>query len=469
MFLIDKYIPKSIDDIFFNQSIYDMLKIMAEDDSIPHLLFYGKKGCGKKTMVNIFMHLLFGDSINNIRKVQYNISSSCNNDDSVEEFIQSFHHIFIEPTGNNHDRYLIHDIIKLYLSKIGYNVIKSKHKFKLIVINNVDIMSESVQFSLRRTIEQYSNDCRFILIANSISKVVEPLSSRCKCIGIKSPDLNEIIDYSYFISQKENINLSLDQLAYIIQQYNGDIKNVLWRLDLYKLNYIYIDEIKNLFKNIQENFNLIQIEFNYDSYINELETYNKENIFIIKNINRYIIKFSKILFDDIIKKIKNYLPDNTKTTYYTSPEKFINNITKSNFKKISYKNIDKKLKIETLMFNIKTSYHQILTHIKLLDPILSKDKSVNELYNLIKKCDLKYIDEIRNIIFNLLITNIKGSDIIKYLLDIIINDEKLYSNKKIKIIEVCKDTEYGIIKGRREINQFDNLIISIINILTSYN
>jgi len=469
MFLIDKYIPKSVDNIFFNKSIYEMLKIMAEDDSIPHLLFYGKKGCGKKTMVNIFMHLLFGDSINNVRKVQYNISSSCNNDDSIEEFTQSFHHILIEPTGNNHDRYLIHDIIKLYLSKIGYNVIKSKHKFKLIVINNVDIMSESVQFSLRRTIEQYSNDCRFILIANSISKVVEPLSSRCKCIGIKSPDLNEIIDYSYFISQKENIDLSLDQLAYIIQQYNGDIKNILWRLDLYKLNYIYIEEIKSLFKIIQDNFNLINIDFNYDTYITELELYNNENKFIIKNINRYIIKFSKHLFDNILEKIKNYLPDNTKTTYYASPEKFINNMTKSNFKKILYKNIDKKLKIETLMFNIKTCYHQILSHIKLLDPILSKDKSLNELYKLIKKCDLKYIDEIRNIIFNLLITNIKGSDIIKYLLDIIINDEKLYSNKKIKIIEICKDTEYGIIKGRREINQFDNLIISIINILTSYN
>jgi len=469
MFLIDKYIPKSIDDIFFNKYIYEMLKIMAEDDSIPHLLFYGKKGCGKKTMVNIFMKLLFGDSINNVRKVQYNISSSCNNDDSVEEFTQSFHHILIEPTGNNHDRYLIHDIIKLYLSKIGYNVIKSKHKFKLIVINNVDIMSESVQFSLRRTIEQYSNDCRFILIANSISKVVEPLSSRCKCIGIKSPDLNEIIDYSYTISQKENIDLSLDQLAYIIQQYNGDIKNVLWRFDLYKLNYIYIDEIKNLFKIIQENLNILNIDFSYDSYVDELELYNRENKFILKNINRYIIKFSKLLFDEIIGKIKTYLPDNTKNTYFTSPETFINNITKSNFKKISYKNADKKLKIETLIFNIKTAYHQILTHIKLLDPILSKDKSLNELYSLIKKCDLKYIDEIRNIIFNLLITNIKGSDIVKYLLEIIINDEKLYSNKKIKIIEVCKDTEYGIIKGRREINQFDNLIVSIINILTSYN
>ena len=285
----------------------------------------------------------------------------------------------------------------------------------------------------------------------------------------QSPDLNEIIDYSYTISQKENIDLSLDQLAYIIQQYNGDIKNVLWRFDLYKLNYIYIDEIKNLFKIIQENLNILNIDFSYDSYVDELELYNRENKFILKNINRYIIKFSKLLFDEIIGKIKTYLPDNTKNTYFTSPETFINNITKSNFKKISYKNADKKLKIETLIFNIKTAYHQILTHIKLLDPILSKDKSLNELYSLIKKCDLKYIDEIRNIIFNLLITNIKGSDIVKYLLEIIINDEKLYSNKKIKIIEVCKDTEYGIIKGRREINQFDNLIVSIINILTSYN
>ena len=44
---------------------------------------------------------------------------------------------------------------------------KSKHNFKLVVINNVDIMSESVQFSLRRTIEQYSDQCRFIIISNS--------------------------------------------------------------------------------------------------------------------------------------------------------------------------------------------------------------------------------------------------------------------------------------------------------------
>ena len=176
MFYIDKYIPDNIDDIFFHRDIYEMLKIMSSDSSIPHLLFHGSNGSGKKTMVNIFMKMLFGDSINSIKDVKYNVSGSGNNE-TEEEFKQSYHHIFIEPKGNNHDRYLIHDVIKVYVSKARVikvidPKIKNIHNFKIVVINNVDIMSESVQFSLRRTIEQYSEQCRFILISNSISKVI---------------------------------------------------------------------------------------------------------------------------------------------------------------------------------------------------------------------------------------------------------------------------------------------------------
>jgi replication factor C subunit 3/5 len=466
MFFIDKYIPKKYDDIFFHQTIYDTLKIMADDDSIPHLLFHGPKGSGKKTMVNIFMHMLFGDSIYNVRKVPYIISGSCNNE-TVEEFIQSFHHILIKPTGNNHDRYLIHDVIKLYLSKIGYNVIKSRHKFKLIVITNVDIMSESVQFSLRRTIEQYSNQCRFIIISNSISKVVEPLSSRCKCINVRSPDILDIIDYTYYISRHEQIPIYLDQLSYIITEYKGNIKNILWRLEIYKLNNIYITEIENLFDEIKNIFAYININLDFDKYKQEIKILNKENKFLIQSINKYIERVGTELFDSILKSITKYLPEITKNKYYKNPQTFINNMTKSNFKQIQYNNVDKKQKFDMMMFKIKTLYHQILIHIKLLDPIISRDKLILELYLLIKKCDLKYINDIRNIIFNLLITNIDGTEIIKLLLQTIINDERLYPNKKHKLIEVCKDAEYGICKGRREINQFDNLIISIINIITT--
>jgi replication factor C subunit 3/5 len=136
MFFIDKYVPKNEEEFVFHKDIYNILKIMSEDDSIPHVIFHGSSGTGKKTMVNLFMKMLFGDSILNHKNLAYNVSGS-GNTTTVEEFEQSFHHIFIEPKGNNHDRYLIHDVIKLYIGKTRCNLFKTKHKFKLVIINNI--------------------------------------------------------------------------------------------------------------------------------------------------------------------------------------------------------------------------------------------------------------------------------------------------------------------------------------------
>jgi DNA polymerase III delta prime subunit len=466
MFYVDKYIPKNINDIFFHEQIYELLEIMANDDSVPHLLFHGPPGCGKKTMVNIFMQLLFGETINTVRNVSYNVSGS-GNMVTVEEFAQSFHHIFIEPKGNNHDRYLIHDVIKVYVGRASYNIIKSKYNFKLVVINNVDIMSESVQFSLRRTIEQYSDQCRFIIISNSISKVIDPLASRCLCINVKSPNINDIVDYTFHIAKLENISITLDRLSYIISKYNGNIKNVLWLLQIFKINEHYINNISDCFDKLKILFEKLNINFEYEQYLNDIKNHNDNNMFIYKNINKFVNKFGYSLYDFIIKNIKQYISVQSFNTYYNTPQNFINTITKTNYKMIKYQNAEKKIKIDDILFKIKNIYHELLLHIKLLSPILTSEYAIYRLYKYIKTGDLKNINNIRNIIFNLLITNISGTNIIKLLLNEIINDDKLRHYKKIKIINICKDAEYGIIKGRREINQFDNLIVSIINIITS--
>lgn len=466
MFYVDKYIPQTIEEIFFHEKIYELLKIMANDDSVPHLLFHGPQGCGKKTMVNIFMQLLFGDTINIVRNVSYNVSGS-GNMVTVEEFSQSFHHIFIDPKGNNHDRYLIHDVIKVYVGRASYNIIKSKHNFKLVVINNVDIMSESVQFSLRRTIEQYSEQCRFIIISNSISKVIEPLASRCLCINVKSPNINEIIDYTFHIATLENITITLDMLSYIVTKYNSNIKNVLWLLQIFKINEYYINNITDCFDKLKNLFEKIKIDFNYDEYLNNIKKHNNENMFIYKNINKFVNKIGYSLYDFIITNLKQYITPQMFNIYFNTPQNFINTITKTNFKTIKYQNVEKKIKIDDIIFKIKNLYHELLLHIKLLYPLLTSEHAIYRLYRYIKTGDLKLINNIRNIIFNLLITNISGTNIIKLLLNEIINDDKLRHNKKIKIINICKDAEYGIIKGRREINQFDNLLVSIINIIIS--
>ncbi len=466
MFFIDKYIPNTIDDIFFHREIYNMLEIMSNDSSIPHLLFHGPYGSGKKTMVKIFMEMLFGKSVHQVKNVKYIVSGSVNNE-TEEEFKQSFHHIFIEPKGNNHDRYLIHDVIKVYVSKARYNLVESKHNFKLVVINNIDIMSESVQFSLRRTIEKYSDQCRFILISNSISKVINPIISRCKCVLVKSPQENDIVDYSYHIAKKENINMTIDRVGYILQLYNGNIKNVLWRLQLYKLNEIYLETIKEQITDIKNLFKHCEINYNFDMFYNIIKNYEYENVFIYKNLNKFVNKLGNELFTIFKNMLNPYITKRQAEFYFVNPNDFIIKIQKIVNKKIKLSDIDaKKNKYDDLICKIGVLYFNVLNNIKLLDPMLSKDYTMRNLYKYIKMGDLKMINNIRNIIFNLLITNLSGTSIIKHYVDYIINDEKLDVKKKIKILDICRDAEYGIIKGRREINQFDNLIVSSINIIT---
>ncbi len=467
MFFIDKYIPTNINNIFFHEEIYKILEVMAEDDSIPHLLFHGPYGSGKKTMVRIFLEMLFGDSVKNVRNVKYIVSGSgSGNNETEEEFKQSYNHIFIEPKGNNHDRYLIHDVIENYVAKYRYNMIQSKHKFKVVVINNLDIMSESVQFSLRRTIEKYSDRCRFILISNSISKVINPIVSRCKCITIKTPSQNEIIDFSYYISLKESIKLSLDKITYILQIYKGNIKNVLWMLELFKLNQYYIEKIKNNFEEINKLCIDINIKFDHKKYSNLIENAENENIFIFKNINKFTNNIGNEIFNILKNNYKNIYSEQKYNFYFTKITDFFNKVNNIINKKKKYNFYDKKNKHDDVLCKIGILFLEILQLTSLLDPLTSQDYIFRQFYKYIKSCDLKNINNIRNIIFNLLITNITGTDIIKKLAQIIINDEKIELYKKIKILEVCKDSEYGIIKGRREINQFDNLIVSIMNIIT---
>lgn len=464
MFYIDKYIPHSINDIFFHSEIYKNLEIMADDASIPHLLFHGPCGSGKKTMVKIFLEMLFGESAKSTRNVKYTVSGSCNNE-TIEEFKQSYHHIFIEPKGNNHDRYIIHDVIDSYIMKAHCNLVKSRHKFKIVVINNVNIMSESVQFSLRRTIEKYSEHCRFILISNSISKIINPISSRCKCICVKTPPILEIIDFANYISIKESVNLTLDRLTHILNSYNGNIKNVLWHIELYKLNQHYIGKIKSYFEEIYNIFKSIDIEFNYKQYINNIETADNQNIFIYKNITKYVNDIGNEIFELLKNNFKNHFSNGKMNFYFTKITDFFNKVNNIINKKKKYAQYDKKSKYDEPLCKIGIILIHILQTILLLDPFTSKDNTFRNLYKYIKSGNFKLIDDMRNIIFNLLITNISGTDIIKNLVEIIIDDEKIDKNKKLKIFDICKEAEYGIIKGRREINQFDNMIVSIMNIL----
>jgi replication factor C subunit 3/5 len=225
-----------IDKSYFHKDLLQMLYIMSRDESVPHIIFYGPEGSGKKIIIKLFLEMLYDSEVNNISNTEYTVIGSGNKPNKIM-VQQSNYHIVIEPNNNNFDRYLIQDIVKEYARKVPLNVFKSKRVFKTVLINSIDNMSYYAQTSLRRTMEKYSGTCRFIMWCHTLSRVIDPLKSRCICLKVPSPSDNEMFRYTNQIATNENINLTLTDMRDIIKEANGNIKKVLWFLQLIKVGY----------------------------------------------------------------------------------------------------------------------------------------------------------------------------------------------------------------------------------------
>ena len=466
MFLIDKYTPKNIDEIFFHKELYELLQLISTDEAIPHIIFYGAEGSGKKTLIKIFLEMLFDASVHDLSDVPYSVTGSGNK--VVDEMIkQSNYHIELEPNGNNFDRYLIHDVVKKYAKRASLNVFKTNRKFKIVLINNIDNLSSSAQFSLRRTMEDNSDNCRFILWCNSISKVINPLRSRCKCLKVSSPQNIDMMEYILTISQRENIDMTLDKMCYILNESDGNIKRVLWLLQIYKNNDIIAHFVH---KKICELGSYLKTTFDSDYvalYMKLSDSILKKNSndkFRTGDITVLLRTFSL----EIYKPIKKILSKYTTNSLFKTYESFVDYNKKTGkciFATDTKPHIVMLPKMDEIVDNIKNMFTAIVMGLEQLDPHTDKDREIENLVELILKKSVSNIPAIRTIFFNLMITNIKGTTSIIDILDKIVKRSDINNTIKTKIVNIAADMEYNMIKGRREIIHFDNFIMQLFEVL----
>ena len=243
MFLIDKYDIKNPWDIDFNQDIYlRMLKldtiyswnnknfnINNSFNNLPNLLFHGKDGSGKKSLIRLFLKRVFGKDLKSL-KVKYQIKGYGSNNLELN-ISQSLYHIEIYPNGTGLDKYLVQEVIKEYASKRNL-VINNIRSFKVVWIHNVQKLSYYAQTALRCTMEKYSLNCKFILSGNQLSKIIEPLRSRCLMVRIPSPNEDDIMRVLLKISLKEKRLLDIRSYDEIISKCNNNIKDAIIFLEM---------------------------------------------------------------------------------------------------------------------------------------------------------------------------------------------------------------------------------------------
>ena len=146
---IEKYRPQNFEEFVGQDIIVNRIKSFVENKNIPHLIFTGSPGTGKTTLSLIIARSLFG---NNWRDNFLELNSS-------------------DDRGINVVRETIKDFAR---TKPILNT-----PYKIILLDESDALTREAQHALRRTMENYSNTCRFILSCNYSSKLIDPIISRC--------------------------------------------------------------------------------------------------------------------------------------------------------------------------------------------------------------------------------------------------------------------------------------------------
>ena len=293
MFLVDKYyndsnyitchqsiIDKIIESFDSHHNIYnnineiiklpfkELCKIVNDLETetfryanFQHLIVYGPSGCGKEYLVNKLLEKIFGKAGTELKEVEYTVSGYSNTKTKIN-IKQSKHHIIIEPNSNGFDKYLIQEIIQDYAKSELLNILKHRKLFKVVIINKIDNLSYYAQASLRRTMEKYSNTCKFILISDQLSKIIEPIRSRCLMIRVPLPTNIQILETLMYVCYQENIDITFRKLNDIINKSDNKVNHALWLLEMYRYNIDYdkdweivIDDIIQMItnKNIMNN------------------------------------------------------------------------------------------------------------------------------------------------------------------------------------------------------------------------
>ena len=158
--------------------------------------------------------------------------------------------------------------------------------------------------------EKYSDKCKFIFICDQLSKMIEPLRSRCIEIRVPLPNNIQIINTLLHISKIENINLSSNDLSEILFNCNQKIYNAIWLLEFKKYGCIFdnskdkiLDKIVEMITN-NKNYNnkgLLNVIRTSRELFYKLSITNIQTNEIISEIMRKLI----LCFDDI--NIKSHI------------------------------------------------------------------------------------------------------------------------------------------------------------------
>lgn len=291
--MVEKWRPTKFDDIVLDPLNKTIMKNIIETGYFPNLLFYGPPGTGKTTSI-----------INLINTYQ-------------DKYNQNIKGLVIHLNASD-ERGI--DIIRSQISQFVNSKALFNQGMKFVILDEVDYMTKNAQQALRYLLQSYSNNVRFCLICNYISRIDERLQNEFLRLRFNQLPESDIISFLMNISKEEKLNMSEKSILAIQKLHKSDMRSMINFMqsnqnqninfhiidnDVWEKLYVQFtkrEKMESLLENIQK----ISVDYNID----------KKNI--IKYYLNYIIRNKKhIMTPDFLSFVENIMHfQDCKNTHY---------------------------------------------------------------------------------------------------------------------------------------------------------
>ncbi|KAI1626846.1 replication factor C subunit 2/4 [Exophiala viscosa] len=207
---VEKYRPRSLDEVKSQAHVTETLRRMVNASNLPHLLLYGPPGSGKTSTIIALCRELFGPELYHSRVLELNASDE-RGLSVIRERVKTFAalHLVSAPASKEYrERYPC-------------------PPFKVIILDEADSLTQDAQSGLRRVIEIHSKITRFCLCCNYVSRIIDPVASRCSKFRFKALEGGQASERIQEILKAENVKYADGVVERALKVADGDLRRAI--------------------------------------------------------------------------------------------------------------------------------------------------------------------------------------------------------------------------------------------------
>jgi replication factor C subunit 3/5 len=210
---VEKYRPSALQELISHEDIIKTIRKFISEDKLPHLLFYGPPGTGKTSTILACAKEIYSTKECNSMVLELNAS-----DDRGINVVRG-------------------QILNFASTRTIFN-----SGYKLVILDEADSMTNDAQNALRRIIEKFTENVRFCLICNYLSKIIPALQSRCTRFRFGPLTASQILPRLQHVADQENVPVTEDGKKALIALSGGDMRKVLNVLQSCSMAFDVVDE-----------------------------------------------------------------------------------------------------------------------------------------------------------------------------------------------------------------------------------